>query len=323
MRAYSQDLRQRILHAVDQGKPRAEISKMFEVSRATIKRYLKRRRETGEVRAKEIPGRPSKKGVALQAGLRSQLEAYPDATLAEHCQFWETSQGVQVSSATMSRAIQRLDWTRKKKTLHASEQKEDDRAAWRELAQTLDASKLIFIDECGSNIALTRLYSRSSKGKRAYGVIPRNRRANITLLAALSLQGMGEALILEGSADSIAFEISIERILAPSLQAGQIVVMDNLSTHTGEKVRQAIEAGACQLLFLPSSSPDLSPIEEAFSKLKAFLRRVGARSPEILQEAIGQALLTITAHDALGWFTHCGYRSDSQPSAQVEAFTLD
>jgi transposase len=125
---------------------------------------------------------------------------------------------------------------------------------------------------------------------------------------------MGEALLLEGSADSIAFERYIEQILVPSLQAGQIVVMDNLSTHTGDKVRQAIEARGCQLLFLPSYSPDLSPIEEAFSKLKAFLRHVGARTPEALQEAIGQALPTITDHDASGWFTHCGYCSNSAKS---------
>ncbi len=281
---------------------------MFEVSRATIKRYLKRRRETGEVRVKAIPGCPSKKGAALQAGLLSQLAAHPDATLAEHCQHWETSQGVQVSSATMSRAIQRLDWTRKKKTLHASEQKEEDRAAWKEQAQPLDAGKLVFLDECGSTIALTRVYGRSPKGKRARGSVPRNRRANITLIASLSLQGMGEALILDGSADTTAFEISIEQILAPSLQAGQIVILDNLNTHTGDKVRQAIEAQGCQLLFLPSYSPDLSPIEEAFSKLKAFLRRVGARTPETLQEALGQALLTITVQDAHGWFGHCGYQ---------------
>ena len=115
MRAYSQDLRQRILHAVDQGKPRAEIIKTFDVSRATIKHYLKQRREIGEVRAKDIPGRPSKKGAALQAGILSQLEAYPDATLVEHCQLWETTQNVQVSSATMSRAIQCLHWNRSEK----------------------------------------------------------------------------------------------------------------------------------------------------------------------------------------------------------------
>jgi transposase len=189
----------------------------------------------------------------------------------------------------------------------ASEQKEEDRAAWREQAQTLDAKKLVFLDECGSNIALTRLYARSPKGERANGAGPRHKRANITLLAALSLQGMGEAFILEGSADTTVFELYIEQILAPSLQAGQIVILDNLNTHTGAKVRHAIEARGCQLLFLPSYSPDLSPIEEAFSKLKAFLRRVGARTPEALQEALGQALLTITSQDAKGWFRHCGY----------------
>jgi transposase len=106
---------------------------------------------------------------------------------------------------------------------------------------------------------------------------------------------MGEALILEGSADAQAFEIYIEQVLGPSLSPGQLVVMDNLSTHTGEKVRQAIEAKGCRLLFLPSYSPDLSPIEEAFSKLKAFLRRAQARTYETLQEAIIEALATITA----------------------------
>lgn len=323
MRAYSYDLRQRILHAVDQGKSRAEIIRTFDVSRATIKRYLKLRRETGDVKPKAIPGRLAKKGAVLRAGLPSQLDAYPDATLAEHCQIWETSGGVQVSTTSMSRAIQRLDWTRKKKTLRASEQKEADRAAWQEQAQTLDASKLVFVDECGSNIALTRLYARSPKGKRAYGAIPRNRRANITLLAALSLQGMGEALILEGSADTLVFEIYIEQVLAPSLSPGQIVVMDNLSTHTGEKVRQVTEASGCRLLFLPSYSPDLSPIEEAFSKLKTFLRRAGARTHEALREAIAQAITTITSQDARGWFGHCGYGiDDGQDNQVVERQTL-
>jgi transposase len=264
MRAYSYDLRQRILRAADQGMPRAEISKTFAVSRSTIKRYLKLKRETGDVKPKAIPGRPSKKGADLHAGLLLQLEAHPDVTLVEHCQLWEATHGIQISSATMSRAITRLNWTSKKKTIRASEQNEADRTAWREQAKGLDASKLVFIDECGSNIALTRLYSRSPKGKRAYGVVPRNRRANITLLASLSLQGMGEAFILEGSADTAVFELYMEQILAPSLQAGQIVILDNLNTHTGEKVRLAIEARGCLLLFLPSYSPDLSPIEEAF-----------------------------------------------------------
>jgi hypothetical protein len=120
----------------------------------------------------------------------------------------------------------------------------------------LDVSQFVFVDECGSHIALTPLYARAPKGQRASGSVPRNRGANTTLLASLSLEGMGEAMMLEGAADTLAFEGYLEEMLAPSLSAGQIVVMDNLSIHTGEKVRQALAARGCRLLFLPAYSPD-------------------------------------------------------------------
>jgi transposase len=115
MKAYSQDLRQRVLRAVDQGHTQAEMAKTFAISVATIKRYLKQRRETGHVEPKAIPGRPAKKGAALQAGLRAQLEAHPDARLEDHCRLWEEEHGMQVSTASISRAIARLGWTRKKR----------------------------------------------------------------------------------------------------------------------------------------------------------------------------------------------------------------
>jgi transposase len=207
----------------------------------------------------------------------------------------------------MSRAIKRLGWTRKKKSVGATERNEEERAAWRSNASKLPTEDLVFLDETGSNIALTPLYARAPKGERARGSVPRNRGKNTTLIAALSLEGMGAALILEGSANTIAFELYVEQVLAPSLRAGQIVVMDNLQVHKSAQVKQAIEAKGCQLLFLPGYSPDLTPIEEAFSKLKTALRRAGARTRESLQEAIGQALLTITDQDAQGWFQHCGY----------------
>jgi transposase len=117
MKAYSQDLRERVLRAVDQGIARSEIVRVLGVSLSTIGRYLKQRRETGHVRPKAIPGRPSKKIKPLQAGLQAQLEAFPDATLAQHCQYWAQSQGMQVSRWSMSRAIKRLDLTRKKRRL--------------------------------------------------------------------------------------------------------------------------------------------------------------------------------------------------------------
>ena len=120
--------------------------------------------------------------------------------------------------------------------------------------------------------------------------------------------------ILDGAADSVAFEIYVEQILAPSLREGQIVILDNLSIHLSPRVRAAIEACGCRLLFLPAYSPDFSPIEEAFSELKAELRRQGARTREAFQEAIATALDLITATDALGWFTHCGY----PPSTSTE-----
>jgi transposase len=165
----------------------------------------------------------------------------------------------------------------------------------------------VFLDETGSHIAMTPLYAYAPRGQRAIGRVPRNYGANMTLLASLSMQGMGEALILDGAADSAAFEVYIEQILAPSLRPGQIVILDNLSIHLGSQVKQAVEAKGCRLVFLPAYSPDFSPIEEAFSKLKTVLRRVGARTREDLQEAIAQALTLITAQDAFGWFTHCGY----------------
>ncbi|SRR6266487_2241506 len=195
----------------------------------------------------------------------------------------------------------------KKKTLRASEQNDAARATWREQMKQLLSQDLVFVDETGSHIAMTPLYAYAPRGQRAIGKVPRNYGAIMTLIASLSTQGMGEAFILDGAADGAAFEIYVEQLLAPSLKPGQVVILDNLSIHQGSRVRQAIEARGCRLLFLPAYSPDFSPIEEAFSKVKTCLRRQGARTREALQEAIAQALLLITAQDARGWFAHCGY----------------
>jgi transposase len=118
---------------------------------------------------------------------------------------------------------------------------------------------------------------------------------------------MGPCLTVEGGTTAMVFEAYVERVLAPSLSPGQVVVLDNLSAHKGDKVRELVEGRGAELLFLPSYSPDFSPIEEAFSKLKALLRREKARTKEALLEAIGRALDAITPEDVKGWFGHCGY----------------
>jgi transposase len=279
---------------------------------------VKLRRETGNLAPKAIPGRPKRKIGPLLDGLRPQLEAHPDATLEEHCRLWEATTGVKVSSSTMGRAIQRLKWTRKKKTLEASERKEEERQKFKDQIKDLDTSKLRVIDETGSNIALTRLYGRAPKGKRAKGTIVRNRGKNVTMISDLSLQGLGEKFIIDGSANGEIFEAYIEQVFVPTLKSREIVIMDNLSIHKGKRVRELIEAQGCQLLFLPAYSPDLSPIEEAFSKFKTVLRGIGARTRETLHEAIDHAATTITANDAAVWFRHCGYQLPA-PSKPVAA----
>jgi transposase len=170
-----------------------------------------------------------------------------------------------------------------------------------------ETSQFVFVDECGSNIALTPLYARAPKGQRATDRVPRNRGKNSTLIASLTLEGISASMIIEGAANGAAFEAYVEHILVPSLRRGQVVVMDNLRVHKSAQVRQLIEEAGCQVLFLPAYSPDFSPIEETFSKVKAHLRRSKARTREALEEAIAQALLTVTPRDAHGWFRHCGY----------------
>lgn len=201
----------------------------------------------------------------------------------------------------------------------AAERSDIDRAAWRELTGYLPTSDLVFVDECGSTIALTPLYARAPRGQRAYGAAPRNWGKNTTLIAGLTLSGIQAPFILEGAVDTLAFETYVEQVLAPSLRPGQVVVLDNLSVHKGARVRQAIEARGCQVLFLPAYSPDLTPIEEAFSKLKTWLRRLGARTRELLEEAIAEALQQITAQDAHGCFWHCGYLAQKPGKGRVDA----
>jgi transposase len=168
------------------------------------------------------------------------------------------------------------------------------------------AQQLVFVDECGSHLALTPLYAYAPRGERAVSRVPKNRGRNTTILGALTLSGVEAAMTLEGAADGAAFEVFVERILLPVLSPGQIVVMDNLNIHKSQRVRQLIEGVGCCVWFLPTYSPDLNPIEKAWSKLKEYLRRVGARTREALDEAISSGLDTITAQDAAHWFRHCG-----------------
>lgn len=165
-----------------------------------------------------------------------------------------------------------------------------------------------FIDESGINLALTRLYGRAPRGERAVGSAPINYGQNVTLIGALGRDGLDALLTIEGATDGEVFRAYTERILCPTLKAGDIVIMDNLGAHKVSGIREAIEGCGAKLLYLPPYSPDLSPIERCWSKIKTALRAKGARTYRALNRAIKRALETITESDALAWFAHCGYK---------------
>ncbi len=190
----------------------------------------------------------------------------------------------------------------------ATERDEWLRAAWRVIvAGVVDPRRFVFVDEMGTNTSLCALYAYAPKGRRAYTRVPRNRGANTTLLASMSLEEMGPCLAVEGATTATVFETYVQRVLAPSLRRGQIIVLDNLSAHKNERAKELIEERGCQLLYLPAYSPDFNPIEEAFSKIKSALRKAQARNREALVEALGVAISAVTTRDAHGFFEHGGY----------------
>jgi transposase len=170
----------------------------------------------------------------------------------------------------------------------------------------------VFIDETGSHLGFVRLFARAPRGERAVGRAPRNRGRGRTTITSLSLDGLGPGLLVEGGISTAGFEAYVEHVLAPTLEPGQIVVMDNLRQHQSERTRHLIEACGAELWFLPSYSPDLNPIEEAFSKVKTLLRTAAARTHEALAAAIWATLAAITPADARGYFSHCGYQALAQ-----------
>jgi transposase len=200
------------------------------------------------------------------------------------------------------------------KTLSASERDGVLRRTWSKLAALVDPSAWVWLDETGSNLGYTQTHARAPQGQRAYATAPRNHGENKTLLVSLSLAGVGPTLRFDGAMTTARFDGYVCHVLAPTLRPGQIVVADNLRAHHSDRARAAIEARGALFWHLPPYSPDFNPIEEAFSKVKQFLRRAQARTDDALRSATWAALATITHADIDGWFSHCGYRTRDQES---------
>src|SRR4051794_26425256 len=309
MRAYSNDLRERLVAAVERGDySLRQLARLFSVSLSCLVRLLQHQRRTGSVQPKPHAGVPPRKlDAAADARLRELVQAQPDATLAE----LRDRLGIPCCLMTIARALQRQQITRKKKTLHAQEQQsprvQRQRRAFQNKLAAVDPDHLVLVDESGANTSMTRTYGRAPRGDRVQATAPAAWE-NVTLIAGMSTSGVVAPMALPGAVDRVVFQTYVEQALVPQLHAGDVVVWDNLQAHKNPAVIAAIEAVGARVEPLPVYSPDLTPIEEMFSKTKNHLRTVAARTTDTVISAMGEALKRITPSDVLGWFhDRCAY----------------
>jgi transposase len=198
-----------------------------------------------------------------------------------------------------------------KKSLHAAEQQRPDvaaaREAWRDQQSSLEPDRLVFIDETWATTNMTRRYGRSPRGQRLVARVPHGHWKTSTFVAGLRATGLTAPLVVDGAMNGEIFRAYVEQVLAPTLEAGDIVILDNLSSHKVAGVREAIEACGASLVYLPPYSPDLNPIEQAFAKLKALLRKLAARTVHALWDALGDILARFTPQECVNYLTNVGY----------------
>jgi transposase len=300
---YSQDLRKRILETVQRGDGSLrQIARRFLVSVSFVTRLLRLHRSTDSLEPKpHRGGNPAVLGPEDLERLRELIRQQPDATLEELRQ----RLGASCCTMTIARALRKLGLPRKKKVPRAQEQdrpevQERRREFCEELAG-LDPRRLVFVDECGATTAMTRTHGRAPAGQRVYANAP-GRWESITLTCGLRLSGVTATLAFPGATNTDVFETYVAEVLAPELKSGDVVIWDNLKPHESEEAIEAIEAAGARVVPLPPWSPDLTPIEEMFSKVKGSLRSAAARTKETVYAAFGSALHDVTPDNIAGWF---------------------
>ena len=307
----SNDLRARLIEAVADGQSRRAAAERFGIAASTAVKWVRRWRDTGTIAPRPQGGdKRSERIEAYSAEILGLVAGKVDITLVEIAEHLEEAHGERFAVSTIWRFLDRHAQTFKK-TAHASEQERADvaaqRQAWRAAQSALDPRRLVFIDETGASTKMTRLRGRSLRGTRCLASIPHGQWKTTTFAGGLRLSGMTAPMLLDGPMDGPAFLAWVEQMLAPTLEPGDMVVMDNLPAHKPDAIRAAIEASGATLQYLPPYSPDLNPIEMAFSKFKALLKKAAARSIEDLWSAIANALPMLTPSDCTNFFAAAGY----------------
>ena len=310
MLPYPKELRVRVVAAVEQGEySLAEITNLFGVGITFVKKMLRLHRAGEDLTPRQGGGSEPALQEKERALLCAEIARRPDATLAELQTALTAQCQVTVSLTTICRALQQLKLPRKKKSLHYPERDEKERQRFRQIAAAFDRRDYVFIDEMGSNLSFTRQSGRAAPGQRVVDAVPGERGKNVSTIGAIALDGVRTGLSVTGAIDGETMLFFIEELLVPTLKRGEIVVLDNCAIHKHEEIEEALEAVGAWVLFLPPYSPDLNPIENCWSKVKACLRALKPRTFDALQTALVEAFAAITRQDIQGWFGHCGYQA--------------
>ncbi|MER0240164.1 IS630 family transposase [Fulvimarina sp. MAC8] len=314
-RAYGIDLRRRVVEAIEDGLSTRAAGRRFAIGESTAGAWYRDWKRKGTYEP-DRQGQPKgSKLDAHEAFILSLIETDDkDISLAEIVDRLETDKGIGTCQSLVSKFFKKRGITWKKKTAHAAEQQREDvlaaREAWFEEQPDLDPQKLVFIDESGLNTKMARLRGRSKRGERCRAAVPHGHWKSTTFTAGMRLDGIVAPWLLDGAMDGEAFLVYVRKVLVPTLVAGDIVVMDNLPAHKVAGVRDAIEAVGAELRYLPPYSPDFNPIEMLFSKIKAFLRKVAARTIPGLHDAVASALDIFEPDEFQNLFAHAGYDPD-------------
>jgi transposase len=307
-KAYSADIRGRVIARVEGGASRREAAEQFEVSPSAAVKWVKCFRDTGNCAAKPRGGSTSPLEEHAEF-LLTLITAQPDLTLDEVVAVMH-KHGIAGSRSAVWRFFARHKITFKK-SLRAAEQERPDvaraRRCWKREQAMLDSKRLVFIDETAANTKMARLSGRCPRGERLVGRVPHGHWKTITFVGALRRTGMTAPLVIDGAMSGMTFLAYVKHCLVPALRGKDIVMMDRLPAHKVAGVREAIEARGATLRYLPQYSPDLNPIEMSFSKLKAFLRKLAERTVPRLRRRIASFARTLTAREARNYFRHAGY----------------
>jgi transposase len=307
-RPLSNDLRKRIIEAKLRGDTEGKIAAEKEVNKSTVTKLWSLYRRTGRYEPRPCSsGRKPALSVGQLEQITRKINEQPDVTLQELID--ELRLPICVSA--LCRTVNNKLGYRFKKTRHAAEQNREDvrarREEWKNIQPAMNAEKLVFLDESGINAGMTRLYGRGRLGARVIDYVPDVRFERTSILSSVRLNGELVPLVFEGSLTGELFKEYVSKCLVPTLQEGDIVIMDNLTSHKVKGVTELIMASGANVVYLPPYSPDLNPIEMMWSKVKAYLRKAKARTKQALNDAIAVALNLISQTDISGWFAKDGY----------------